>query len=323
MKKILSIVGMLACMTAFAVQTVHAQQVSLDAAIWGASTELSADMEIGDRVAVVMIDLVSADMSNYLVGELSQAFARMGFTAADGGRPDLAAGSDAEAQARGRHAGARFVVTVSFAPSEDFFIFRTRLLDVESGDIRSTHAASIRHDSIAAPLLGTDSADVIRADVVTVREWHRERVNFLFAGVGTVIGDELIGFNVSLQYERKIGHWFSFGANGFFNTSGMGETIDVGVSAAARVGFTYRGYNLSVDTRLFVGLDLGFGSLEERYWQGIRRYSGLLVTPSLGYRLGARTSGFHIGGALSFPMVIGNQGFTRRVQIGALLGGAW
>jgi len=318
MKKIFCIVGMLVCITAFAAQTVHAQQVALDAAIMSVAMELSAGMERGSRVAVVAMDAGTPAMANFLVDELNMAFIRMGFTAAGGGRPDLVAGNDAEAQAAGIQAGAQFVVTGSFTSLGDFFIFRTRLLDVESGDIRGIHTANVRPDTVTASLLGTGLVGATRVARERENRLSGERANFFSGGIGFA-GGQLSGFNLSLRYERDIRDWFSFGASGFFN---IGSGIDFGIAAATRF---YGG-------PFFFGLDLGFGMQQLRWrnwaswdssWWETRSNFGVLINPSIGLRFGGNRMGFHGSPVVSFPMVIGGRGFTWRIQPGVLLGGAW
>jgi len=339
MKKWLFTVAILVFMTG--AQTVHAQQVSLDAAIMSVAMELSAGMERGSRVAVVAMDAGTPAMANYLVDELNMAFIRMGFTAAGGGRPDLVAGNDAEAQVAGRQAGAQFVVTGSFTSLGDFFIFRTRLLDVESGDIRGIHTANVRPDTVTASLLGTGFVGGARVARERESRLSGERANFFSGGVGFAGGGALVGVNINLRYERDIRDWFSLGASGFFN---IGNAIDFGVSAATRF------YPAGIP--FFFGLDLGFGMQERRQWtwelewytvwvpdtwggghwdqrqrqrQVQRWFSnwGALITPSIGVRLGGNRMGFHGSPVVSFPMVIGSWGFTWGIQPGFLLGGAW
>ena len=306
MKKIFCIVGMLVCITAFAAQTVHAQQVALDAAIMSVAMELSAGMERGSRVAVVAMDAGTPAMANFLVDELNMAFIRMGFTAAGGGRPDLVAGNDAEAQTAGIQAGAQFVVTGSFTSLGDFFIFRTRLLDVESGDIRGIHTANVRPDTVTASLLGTGLVGATRVAREHGARPSGERVNFISGGVGFAAIDGS-GVSLNIRYERDIRDWFSFGASGFFNIGS--NILDFGIAAATRF---YGG-------PFFFGLDLGFGGMTSWGWFSI----GGLITPSIGLRFGGQTGGFNGAPFVSLPMVIGHSGFKIRIQPGFLLGGAW
>ena len=321
---------------ALTAQAAHARQVGIDAAIMAAAMELSAGMERGSRVAVLSMEAGSAAMASYLIDELNLAFMRMGFTAAGGGRRDLPAGDDAAARAAGREMGVRFVVTGSFAPFGDVYLFRTRLIDADGGDILAIHTANVQRDDVTAILLGagTGAAAAPRVGAARVRE-EREpgRPNFIS------VGYNVWGF--SLRYDRNVGENFSMGAAAFFNFIGgdaWGGRFDFGIAFATRWfpgGWPF-----------FFGLDLGFGIVDEwreetrevwvpdaggwggghwtTVWYSHYNFNlGVLITPSIGARFGGRRIGFHGGPFVSFPMVIGVGGFSFRFQPGALVGGAF
>jgi len=308
MRKILFVVGILAYMVAFGMETAHAQLVQLDDAIRNAAAELSAGITSGSRVAVLSIEAGSVSMSDYLIDEMIVAFIRTGgFTVVDRAQLDLVAQElhfqmsgevdDATAQSIGRFMGVQSIVTGAFEPIGDFYRFIVRLIEVETAAIRRIYTANVQHDVVIASLLGAVGRGHTQVPHTAPRATgDRIRRNWM-SGEVTALG-------AGLRYERDINYIFSVGGTAWFNLDELlsGE-ITFGLAATSR--FFPRG------TPFYLELGFGFGSI----WD-----SGFIVVPAIGVRLGGRRMGFFANPFISIPMALSGD-VSARFGIG--LGGAW
>jgi len=297
----------------------YAQQVSLDNAVRNAAWGLSPGIDGNSRVAVLAIQADSVRMSDYLIDEMTVALTGLqgvqGFTVMArsqvnqlvGGLPFSPSDSidGAMAQSIGRVLGAQFVVTGSFESIAGFFRFRAQVIEVETANVRGIHTADVQNDGLVAYLLGPVTPGAGQG-ARTARIVH-DRVNWFSGGFTFAMGGYSMGFGLNLQYERDLNDFFSLGASGFLNLP-----FDFGISANARVFFGH--------SPVYFGLGLGFGMMMIHMGD---ISSGLLVTPSLGLRLGGQARGFFGSPYVSFPMVIGHRGFAFRLQPGIAFGGSW
>jgi len=321
-------------MLAIGAGATYAQQITIDNAIRNAAWGLSSNIDGNARVAVLAMQADSIRMSDYLINEMTVALTGLqgvqGFTVMArsqvnqvvGGLPFSPSDSidNAMAQSIGRVLDAQFVVIGSFESIAGFFRFRAQVIEVETANVRGIHTADVQNDGIVAYFMGPGTPRPGAGTQVPIFAGEHLRVNWISGGIAFAGGGGFTGFGLNFHYERDFNDFFSLGVSGFYNFP-----VDFGVLA---------------NTRLFVGgspfyfgLGLGFGMM--RYWYSYWCSScrtwhsywvsniGLLVTPSLGLRLGGRARGFFGSPYVSFPMVIGGRGFTFRAQPGVAFGGSW
>jgi len=309
-------------MLAIGTGAAHAQQVSVDNAIRNAAWGLSANIDGGARVAVLAMQADSVRMSDYLIDEMTVALTGLqgvqGFTVMArsqvnqlvGGMPFSPSDSidGAMAQSIGRVLGAQFVVTGAFESIAGFFRFRAQVIEVETASVRGIHTSDVQNDNIVAYFMGTGMPGQAVAEGDDVRRnWFSG--GFAFAG-----GGDFTGFGIHFHYERDLSDIFSLGVMGFYNFP-----IDFGILANMRLFFGR--------SPVFMGLGLGIGGMEYRYWtRWGHEYGynvGFLVSPAIGLRLGGQARGFFGSPIVNFPMVVSGGRFVFRIQPGVAVGGAW
>jgi len=341
MKKMALISAALACALAFGAKAAHAQQISLDNAIRNAAWGLSANIDSGARVAVLAMQADSVRMSDYLIGEMTVALTGLqvvqGFTVMPrsqvnqlvGGLPFSPSDSvdSAMAQSIGSFLQAQFVVTGSFESIAGFFRFRAQVVEVATANVRGIHTADVQNDAIVAYFMGPGAPGQAQAAGATqaagaparVRD-EGPRVRWFSGGFAFATSGGRNYFGVQLHYERDLSDFFSLGVQTFYNFP-----FDFGLSATSRLFFGH--------SPVYIGLGLGFGGMaywvRERWRDGVvisgdgyRINVGVLMTPSLGLRLGGRARGFFGSPYVSFPIVIGDS-VTFRFQPGVAIGGSW
>ena len=340
MRKFLFVSGVLACMLAFGTMAAHAQQVTLDNAVRNTAWGLANGMESGSRVAVLAIQADSARMSDYLIGEMIVALtglqAVQGFTVMPrsqmnqllGGLPvrtsDLI--DNAMAQRIGRVLDVQFVVTGSFESIAGFFRFRVQAVEVETANVTGIQTADVQNDTLVAYFMGTGTqgqagqAGQTRPAAPPRRPATIGRANWFSGGIGGSAGS-IGGFNINAQYQRDINEIFSLGAAAFLN---LHRDIDFGIAFSTRL--------FPGGSPFYFGLDAGFGALSYWRWESWGSWGsdyfldwniGVLITPSIGLRLGGQAAGFFWSPFISVPIVIGTGGGHARFQPGVALGGAW
>jgi hypothetical protein len=210
MKKRVLMTGILTCMLVLGTGTVHAQMVTLDAAINNAGDEFSYSLKKGSKVAVLAVRSGSARMSNYIIEEMTSVFMnQMVVTVVDHVQINQLQQemnfrmsgdvSDPSAQTIGKRLGAQTVITGSFELVGNYYRFRVKAIDVATAAIMATYSANVQNDQIVASLMGQTNTPAPASTVTTAptsqvyqnfttgQRWGTWALNWLLPGLGSYI----------------------------------------------------------------------------------------------------------------------------------------
>jgi len=209
MKKLVLVIGIMACITTFGAKDVYAQMVNLDTAINGAVEEFSYNFKKDSRVAIVAIRSSSARMSKYIIEEMTSVFVNqrlitiVGRAQLDQLQDELrfqmyGEVGDSLAQTIGKKVGAQSVITGSFEAVGTYYRFRIRIIEVNTAAILATYSANVQNDTVVASLMGssginpsTSTATASQAnnnDFTAGQRWGTWALNaFVLPGLGSYV----------------------------------------------------------------------------------------------------------------------------------------
>ncbi|MCL2230713.1 MAG: hypothetical protein FWC01_06420, partial [Treponema sp.] len=163
--------------------------------------------------------------------------------------------------------------------------FFARIVDVNTAVTQKAYEADIKNnDGAINQLIGSTDQTQTQQQRQTVLRYGFN--NWLSFEYGAFIATNYIG----LRYERKINDFFHLGGNIYFLIYYFHEDPDVTEFA------------ISVTTRLypgkrnifFLGLDLGYGYSSYNNSYDYKNTSGIMITPSLGFRIGGYKVPFYM-----------------------------
>jgi len=209
MKKLVLVIGIMACITTFGAKEAYAQMVNLDTAINGAVEEFSYNFKKDSRVAIVAIRSSSARMSKYIIEEMTSVFVNqrlitiVGRAQLDQLQDELrfqmyGEVGDSLAQTVGKRVGAQSVITGSFEAVGNYYRFRIRIIEVNTAAILATYSANVQNDTVVASLMGssginpsTSTATASQAnnnDFTAGQRWGTWALNaFVLPGLGSYV----------------------------------------------------------------------------------------------------------------------------------------
>jgi len=328
-------------MTTVGMERSHAQSVGIDNAILSVAEELSTGIRSGASVAVVFMGSGSNRMSHHLIDELIAALAHIGeFTVMSRAQLDrvmpephvqmseitIEVANDVMAQSIGDYLGVQYVVTGSFGILRDSYIFRVRLVAVETAVLR-VYTAYVQGDTYVR---GNTFVASVAAGTRRPVQTAEVRAPGTAANQDTVhwISGEIALGGVSVRYERDINNWFSMGGSAWLDF----DLLDLSNSHIALGGTAiFRLFpGIPGIAQLFLELGLGGGLVLSGGIGGGQVHGGVdfgaAVIPSIGLRLGGEGGGFFTSPFVSFPIVIGiSTGFNFNLipKTGVGLGRAW
>jgi len=299
MKKFIFSSIIIAILIINAFNPVYAQEINLNEAIQNAATELTAGIERNSRIAILAMQSDSADFSNHLLNEMITAFTNLNrFTVTNKERLSeqlnnqqfgTSAVDNITAQTLGRHIGVRYIVigSITYNRQTQACHFFARIVDVNTAVTQKVYEVDIKNNDATINQLieSIGQTQTQQQQQIVVRNRFNNWLSFEW-GVPYFIN------YIGLRYERKINDLFHLGGNIYFLNYHLNNErywIDFGISATARL---YPGKR----NIFFMGLDLGYGYSSSNL--SVSSYnddtSGIMITPSLGFKFGGYKIPFYM-----------------------------
>jgi len=298
---------------------VYAQEINLNEAIQNAATELSAGIERNSRIAILAVQSDSADFSNHILNEMITAFTNLNrFTVTTKERLNeqlnnqqfgSSAVDNITVQTLGRHIGVRYIVigSITYNQQTQACHFFARIVDVNTAVTQKVYEADIKNNdgAINQLIVSIDQTQPLQRQRA-IRYGFNNWLSFEW-------GMPLIYNHIGLRYERKINDFFHFGGNIFY----MGFNYYDAVSTEFAISATARLYPGKRNI-FFLGLDLGYGYSSystdaESSTVSSSNMSGIMITPTLGFRIGGYKVPFYMEIYGAFPFIfLGSYSATYR-----------